>query len=322
MEGYARGMGYAFEDLEDAQFERLVVQCMRKLFGAGVQGFAPGKDGGRDARFEGTAAHFPSEAAPWTGITIGQAKHTAAVNAHYNETSFSGDGKSSVLSKEIERLKKLKAAGELDNYILFSNRRLGGVVGPALQKRIATDVGLPTASVHLVGVERLNELLVEHPDVLELARIDPVDSPLLPSSEDLSEVVLAIADELEPAADTLGPAERVAYDTKNEANRMSPEFAAELSKRYLGYTRRIDDFFAAPENEPILRRYEATVEDFQLKIIAKRQDYQSFDDVFNYLVEILVKRDPALAGRAKLVRIMLFYMYWSCDIGEQPDAAA
>ncbi len=315
-------MGYAFEDLEDGQFERLVVQCMRKLFGAGVQGFAPGKDGGRDARYEGIAARFPSQASPWRGVTIGQAKHTAAVNAHYNEAAFSSDSKSSVVSKEIERLKKLRADGEIDNYILFSNRRLGGVVGPALQRRIETEVGLLQGSVHLIGVERLNELLVEFPDLLALARIDPVDAPLLPSSRDLAEVVLAIADELEPAATALPPAKRIAYDAKNEENKMSPEFAAELSRRYLPYTRRIDEFFADPQNEPILRRYEGTVEDFQLKIIARRRDYQSFDDVFNYLVEVLVKRDPALAGRAKLVRIMLFYMYWSCDIGKQPDAAA
>ena len=113
------------------------------------------------------------------------------------------------------------------------------------------------------------------------------------------------------------------YTEKNELNAMSDEFAKELSKRYLGYTRKIEDFWR-PRKRRDLGRYEATVEDFQLKVIAKRTDYQSFDDVFNYLVDTLVKRDPVLAGRgrAQLVRVMLFYMYWHCDIGRHPDAAS
>lgn len=317
-------MGFQFEDLEDGQFERVVVQCMRKLFGAGVQGFAVGKDGGRDARFQGTALRFPSEVNPWSGLTVGQAKHTAALNAHYSEPSFSGDTKSSVLSKEIERLKKLRQAGELDFYILFSNRRLGGVVGPALETRLAENVGLAKQHVHFVGTERLDELLIEFVDILRLANVSLVDGPLLPSSQDLAEVILAIADELEPAEIEPPPAKRVTYAEKNELNSMSKAFADELSRRYLGYTQPIEDFLAAPENADILRRYEATVEDFQLKIIAKRADHQSFDDVFNHVVDTLVKRDPVLSGRGRprLVRVMLFYMYWHCDIGKQPNAAS
>lgn len=317
-------MAYPFEDLDDSDFERVVVQCMRKLFGAGVQGFAPGRDGGRDARFQGTAERFPSEASPWSGLTVGQAKHTAAVNAHYSEPAFSSTAKTSILSQEIERLKKLKESDELDFYILFSNRRLGGTVGPQLEIRVAREVGLEKQNVHFVGLERLNELLHEFPDVIRLAKIDPVDGPLLPSSQDLAEVILAIADELEPAKTEPRPTERLAYAEKNKLNAMSDDFAKELNKRCLGYTKKIEDFLAAPENGEIVARYEAAVEDFQLKIVAKRADYQSFDDVFNYMVDTLVKRDPVLAGRgrAQLVRIMLFYMYWHCDIGKHPDAAS
>jgi hypothetical protein len=317
-------MAYPFEDLDAADFERVVVQCMRKLFGPGVQGFASGRDGGRDARFQGTAERFPSTASPWSGLTVGQAKHTAAVNGHFSEPNFSSTAETSILSQEIKRLKKLRESDELDFYILFSNRRLGGVVGPQLEIRVANEVGLDKQNVHFVGLERLNELLGEFPDIIRLAKIDPVDGPLLPSSQDLAEVILAIAEELKPSKSEPPPTERVTYAEKNELNAMSDEFAKALSQRYLGYTTKIEDFLAAPENAEILSRYEATVEDFQLKIIAKRAEYQSFDDVFNYLVDTLVKRDPVLAGRgrAQLVRVMLFYMYWHCDIGRHPDAVS
>jgi hypothetical protein len=150
--GYAQHVSYPFEDLDDSQFERVVVQCMRKLFGVAVQGFGPGPDGGRDARFQGTAARFPSEASPWRGLTVGQAKHTAAVNGHFGEPRFGSDAKTSILSVEIGRLNKLKAKDEFDFYILFGNRRLGGNVGPALEGRVAAEVGLDKQHVHFVGI--------------------------------------------------------------------------------------------------------------------------------------------------------------------------
>ncbi len=38
-------------------------------------------DGGRDAFFEGTAQRFPSEAYPWVGAFVIQAKHTEKADA-------------------------------------------------------------------------------------------------------------------------------------------------------------------------------------------------------------------------------------------------
>ena len=95
---YCRIVGYLFEDVDDSQFERFVVEGARKLFGPGVQPFAAGPDGGRDARFQGTAERFPSTAGPWTGTTIFQAKHTSGINGHYSDADFSSDAETSVIS--------------------------------------------------------------------------------------------------------------------------------------------------------------------------------------------------------------------------------
>ncbi|EGM8074926.1 hypothetical protein IIO15_001789, partial [Escherichia coli] len=48
-------MKFAYEDLSDGQFETLIVLLCQRLLGAAVQGFAKGPDGGRDAKFMGTA---------------------------------------------------------------------------------------------------------------------------------------------------------------------------------------------------------------------------------------------------------------------------
>lgn len=315
-------MSYPFEDLDDSQFERLVVQCARKLFGPGVQAFSTGPDRGRDALFEGTAERFPSQSGPWIGTTVIQAKHTLGTNQHFNDKNFGGDAASSVISEEIPRIKRLVESGELTNYLLVSNRRLGGVFGPKLAARIAEECGIPRDQVHLAGTERLSDLIAEYPEVLALAQIDPVDGPLLVSSADLAELILAIGEELGPPQALTQPVDRIPYEKKNEINSMTPEFAKALEHRYLARTKQIESFLADPANSEHLERYEAAVEDFQLKIIAKRKDHQTFDEVFNHLVEILVKRDGVLAREPSLVRAVLFFMYWHCDIGVSADAPA
>ncbi|MEU4445463.1 ABC-three component system protein [Actinosynnema sp. NPDC050801] len=316
-------MSYAYEDLDDAQFERLVVECARKLCGMAVQSFATGVDGGRDARFEGTAERFPSTAEPWTGLTIIQAKHTNGTNVHYSDSGFSGRNDSSTLTEEIGRIKKLVAVNEVDNYALFANRRLGAVSHEEIKKRIVADTGLESKRVFLAGTEYLDTLLHMFPDVTVLARIDPIDGPLLVSSSDLAEVILAIAREFDlPLLDADAPVvDRVSYVEKNALNNMSPSFAKTLSDRYLPYTAQIDKFLAHPANVAVRELYDSAVEDFQLKVIAHRAEFQSFDKVFNYLVDLLVKRDVVLSRHRRLLRVMLFYMYWHCDIGETQDAS-
>src|SRR5690606_23921175 len=98
--------------MSDAQFERLVVQLCQRLLGASVQRFSPGPDGGRDAKFEGTAEMIPSTNDPWTGKVIVQAKHTGDVNRSFYEADFfSASGNSSIVAKEIPRIKVLRAQG-------------------------------------------------------------------------------------------------------------------------------------------------------------------------------------------------------------------
>ena len=118
------------------------------------------------------------------------------------------------------------------------------------------------------------------------------------------------------------PTPRVSYEQKNALNNMSDEYAKVLRKKHLKETAQIRAFLAAPENLELLRMYESVVDEFQLKIIAKRKDYQTFDEVMEYLVDLLFNRDPVLRQRAhkRLTRAVLFYMYWNCDIGKADDA--
>ena len=319
-------MKFAYEDLGDDQFEKLVVCLCQYVLGISVQGFAKGPDGGRDAKFVGTAELFPSKAAPWVGTTIIQAKHTNGYNRNFSESDFfSKTAANSVIGKEIPRIKKLSAANQLDHYMLFANRRLAGNAETEIREYIATECGIPATSIYLCGVEQLEMWLKRFPQAARGADLDPVDLPLIVSPDDLAEVVQALARQIDGVTVLLDdpPTNRVTYEQKNALNNMSVEYAKAQRRKYLKETAQIRTFLAAPENLDLLRMYESVVDEFELKIIAKRKNHQTFDDLMEYLVDLLFSRDPVLRQNAhkRLTRAMLFYMYWNCDIGEVDDAA-
>jgi hypothetical protein len=113
-------MKYPIYDMYDQQFELMVIYICQKILGMGLKNFTQGRDGGRDGKFSGTAEAFPSRANALSGIFIVQAKHTNDPTAKFTDTDFISDAESSVLSKEIPRIKALVEAGECQHYILFS----------------------------------------------------------------------------------------------------------------------------------------------------------------------------------------------------------
>ena len=314
-------MKYQYEDLSSDQFEILIILLCQRLLGISVQGFAKGPDGGRDAKFIGRADLHPSKSAPWVGTTIVQAKHTNGYNRNFSESDFfSTTAANTVLGKEIPRIKKLSEAKQLDHYMLFSNRRLAGNAETEIRNYIASQCGIAASSIYLCGLEQLEIWLKRFPEVASEADLDPVDSPLIVSPDDLAEVVQALARQKDGVDALLDdpPTERVTYEQKNALNNMSTDYAQAQLRKYLKETAQIRAFLAAPENLDLLHMYESVIDEFQLKIIAKRKGHQTFDDVIEYLVDLLFKRDPILRQYAhrRLTRAILFYMYWNCDIGE------
>jgi hypothetical protein len=147
---------YRYEDLYPAQFEELVVCLCQEILGVGVQGFAMGSDGGRDARFEGTAQLMPSSTAPWVGVTIVQAKHTNGYNRHFGESDFFSTSPSCTIAVELPRIKHLRAQNDLDNYMLFANRRLTAGVNASLLNHVEAESGVQRQSLHFCGIDRRN----------------------------------------------------------------------------------------------------------------------------------------------------------------------
>lgn len=311
------GVGYPYEDLAEAQFEALVVQAAKLLLGRGVQGFATGVDGGRDARFEGLADGFPSAARPWDGISIIQAKHTMSYG-YFSDSDFSGGAASSVLANELPRAKKLYENGKLNNYLLYSNRYLTANANEKIIEMVSAETGIPSESVHLCGIEALDESFRMEPRLAQLAGVNPLDGPLIVSSRELAEVVEAIAEIIDD--NTTGmqsrPQERTSLAAKNELNSMTEKTSRRLMGNYGHLLTQFKDFLADLGNSAIRDLYDSCAEDFDLKILAHKEEHHTFDKVFGQIVDLLTSRDPLLGRNRRLTRAMVFYMYWNCDIGD------
>ncbi len=315
---------YAYEDLSEDQFEHLVVVVCTILLGSSVQPFAKGKDGGKDARFEGTAELHPSVSAPWVGKTIIQAKHTVGLNRHFSDPDFFNlNTGSSTVTDELPKIDKLRKAKELDHYMLFANRKLTAGAEQSIRTHISKACNLKTESIYLVGTQKLEIYLKFYPQIAVIAALDPIESRLIVDVDDLSSVIEALSEQKKSFADVKDdpPTERIPYQTRNLTNNMSAEYASAIRRKYLSETPQVRSFLAHPDNLYLLRIYEDVADEFELKIVAKRKEYQSFDDVMNYLMSLLFARDPVLNSHKRLTRLMLFYMYWNCDMGSMTDAS-
>ena len=96
-------MDYRLELLDDNTFEDLVNTICQKILGTGVISFSPGKDGGRDGKFTGTAQNYPDNINPWSGKFIIQAKWTSESSASCSDSDLER-----ILKDEIIKIKKVK----------------------------------------------------------------------------------------------------------------------------------------------------------------------------------------------------------------------
>ena len=138
---------FPLHDLGDEEFETLVAAICDKILGTGTIVFAPGRDGGRDATFSGIAQNYPSTSSPLKGQFVIQAKHTRNPAASCSDIEFD-----TALVGEHPKIKKLYEDGELDHYLLFTNRKKPATKSIAKEKAIKK-LGVKTAQI--LGLEQI-----------------------------------------------------------------------------------------------------------------------------------------------------------------------
>jgi tetratricopeptide (TPR) repeat protein len=151
---------YLLHTLSPEDFEDLIVQICLRVLGTGTICFSKGRDGGRDAKFVGKANQFPSGKSPWTGQFVVQAKSTSNPIASCSDPDFLR-----TLRDEVPRVCALRAAGECDNYILFTNRKLTAQKEEELTEYLRSETSV--SNIAILGREAITSYLTKEPSIAE-----------------------------------------------------------------------------------------------------------------------------------------------------------
>lgn len=302
---------YPLHNLNDEDFEDLSALICERILGTGTFIFSPGKDGGRDGKFTGKANKFPSEAAPWDGKFIIQAKHTTSPIASCSESKFQR-----ILKLELPKLETLKKEGKIDYYLVFTNRKLSGLQDPKIEILIDENTNVDNA---IFGNERIQLWLNEYPDVVKTLGLNRLLMPLDFYEEDLQEIIISFSEtkisrkKLKSMQDDL---RRISIEEKNRINNLGKEYFDNVFKNSYDKFERIKVFLEDPQNEACKIKYQNSVSDLQEEIVIKRDEYGTFEAILNHLYKLILdSNNEKLLNNRRLIRVFLHYMYYVCDIG-------
>ncbi|WP_149206084.1 ABC-three component system protein [Flavobacterium johnsoniae] len=309
-------MDYRLDLLSESEFENLVNRVCQNLLGMGMISFSAGKDGGRDGKFTGTSNSYPSEKNPWKGKFIIQAKHTASPIASCSDSDFK-----TAINNEIKSIKTLKANGDIDCYLLFTNRKYPAIEGERLVKKIQTETGL--SNVVIVGKESLNDLYLNpNKDIVREFQLDLNHIPFSFSESEIKDIILEFHSEL-PKIKTALEAEvdrikfdfdRIKIEEKNKKNLLSKEYYEnEILNHSLQDFEKIEAFLSDSRNEDYKEQYFDIAAELRNLIQLKRSNFASFEEIFIYIYK-KISDGNKLKGKRHIFTL-LHFMYYECLIG-------
>lgn len=309
---------YPYENITAEEFENLVIRIGKEVLGIGCKTFAVGKDGAKDSWFTGKAEYFPSKAEQWTGTFNLQAKHTKVLNASCSDNDFSVN-QSSVLSKEIDRLKEVMKTTTFDNYIIFTNRKLSGGTHPIIVNMLQTGLGIQNAEI--IGREQIDTYLTDYPHIADQFGLYKFQAPLRFYEKELRDVIIVFSEQSKAisteAKSYITSFTVIDKEKKNELNNLSKDYFEFLKNHSLQYFEEIEKFLRDPKNETYMKMYSNTVSDLQEAITVERNRFNEFEHIIKHLVEYTVgKNEDKLRDLRRIVRVFIHFMYFNCDIGK------
>lgn len=309
--------GFPIHDLSEAEFETLVVAICREILGVGVTSFASGRDGGRDAYFEGTANCFPSDTSPATGKFVIQAKHAQSPVASCSDYDF----KKTLLDKELPKVKRRFEEGKLTHYLLFTNRKKTGGADEHFTERVSKETGLTRA--WLIGLEDIERELRARTQIVRNAGLDRFRIPLDFSPDDYREIIEGFYahravvksgfDSEHDFKDYPG------FEGKNAINGLSADYSAHIRDDSMPHFDDIERFLKNPRNESLKGKYHVVADELKEQLIVHAKLFNNFEHALSAIPRLIQDRSPELqsASKRRLLKIMIHYMYVNCEIGKK-----
>lgn len=309
---------FPYENLNDEEFEHLVISICQKILGVGCKTFSTGVDGARDSWFTGTAENYPSKAKPWSGTFNIQAKHTKTFNASCSDNDFSVN-QTSTLKKEIKRLNEIIPTSPFDNYLIFTNRKLSGGTHPKIVQLLQTGIGIVNAEI--IGREEIDTFLTNYPQIAYQFGFYKFLSPLRFYEKDLRDVIVIFNEKKDllsnEAGNYLTNFTIINKEEKNEINSLGKAYFDFLLEHSIDNFKDIERFLKDPKNEQYRKMYVNTVSDLQAKITLERDKFNGFEMLIEHLIEYVVdNNEDKLRDLRKIVRVFIHFMYFNCDIGK------
>lgn len=311
-------MDYRLELLDEDTFENLVNTICQEILGTGVVTFSPGKDGGKDGRFNGKAQNYPSKTDYWNGKFVIQSKHTSIPNASCSDSDFE-----TLVEKEIKKVKELKSKREIDNYLLFTNRKYTGIKGDALLNKIIDETGL--SNVSIIGKEVINnQYLNPNKSIVRLYRLDKHHIPFDFSDEEIKEIIIAFKSHLKAVVPNIKTkVDELKYDythidkdQKNEKNQLGNSYYRnEILSKSLAEFDKIEMFLENPRNADLKDYYYDTANELNQIITINRNNFDAFEELFVFIYTLVCDGSTELKGAKRHVTTFLHYMYVECLIG-------
>lgn len=304
-------MKYPLTELSASEFENVVASICEEILGTATIVFSEGKDGGRDAKFTGKANSFPSEAMPWKGKIIIQAKHTVKIGASCSDSDFS-----TTLKKEVSSIKALKDDDKLDYYLIFTNRKLSGLQDPKIEDFITEELDVENV---VIGEERIQKWLQNYPFIVKKNNLSKLLLPLEFYEEDLKVLITEFSKidfNREELQEIKRNNDRIPISEKNNLNKLSQDYFNSIFKKSMNDFTKIETFIKDPKNKAIQNFYDNTIDDIQSKIIVKRDEFDTFEKIIEHLYDYVFQNNLIeLKKDRRLIRTFLHYMYFHCDIG-------
>lgn len=230
-----------------------------------------------------------------------------------------------MVTKEIEKIKILKAEADIDNYLLFTNRKYSGVIGEKLCKKIITETGITNAVI--IGKETINnEHLNANKAIVRQYNLHRVHIPFDFSDEEIRDIILAFKEQLPKVENSIkSKSDELKYDfshiekeDKNNKNKLSQEYYQQhiLGNSLMEFDK-IESFLNDPVNEELKNYYYDTANELKEIISLKREDFDAFEELFVYIYQLIANGVTSLKGAKRHITTFLHYMYVECLIGKK-----
>jgi hypothetical protein len=109
---------------------------------------------------------------------------------------------------------------------------------------------------------------------------------------------------------------RTDFPLKNKINNLSEGYIKLIQQESLPFFEQFVNFLKQFENREFKKIYYNIASDLQKIILVKRGDFEQFDQIFETIEATCKEQVPNLLSDRRTLQILLHFMYFQCDIGE------